>query len=59
MNKSDLNLPYNTNIFPFQYLCVEKMGKVYELPVKMMENKELDVYHKYALSLGLKSKIGG
>jgi len=50
------------NLLPYHSLGkvkYEKMGKVYELPVKMMENKELDVYHNYALSLGLKSKIGG
>lgn len=50
------------NLLPYHSLGkvkYEKMGKTYELPVKMMDNKELDVYHNYALKIGLKSKIGG
>lgn len=50
------------NLLPYHSLGkvkYEKMGLTYELPVKMMDKKELEVYHNYALSLGLKSKIGG
>ena len=50
------------NLLPYHSLGkvkYEKMGMTYELPVKMMENKELEEYHQYALRIGLKSKIGG
>ena len=49
------------NLLPYHSLGkpkFEKMNREYPLPTEMMQKKDLEEYHQYALSLGMESKIG-
>ena len=49
------------NLLPYHSLGkpkFEKMNREYNLPTEMMQKKDLEEYHQYALSLGMESKIG-
>ncbi|WP_367566264.1 glycyl-radical enzyme activating protein [Lacrimispora sp.] len=52
----------NVSLLPYHILGkakYEKLGRVYQMTEKMLNEEDLEEYHQYALKIGMKSKIGG